>query len=38
VRFDASRALRMGFKADTGIDAVIAGFVEDELPGGQPVR
>jgi len=38
VRFDASRALGMGFKADTGIDAVIAGFIEDELPGGQPVR
>jgi len=38
VRFDASRALGMGFKADTGIDAVIAGFIEDELPGGKPVR
>ena len=38
VRFDASRALGMGFKADASIDAVIAGFIEDELPGGKPVR
>ena len=37
VRFDAKRALGMGFKADAGIDAVIAGFIEDEL-GGKPIR
>jgi nucleoside-diphosphate-sugar epimerase len=36
VRFDAARALAMGFSADQSIDAIIAAFIADELPGGKP--
>ncbi len=32
-RFDPARALAMGFEADTGVDAVIAAFIEDDLGG-----
>jgi nucleoside-diphosphate-sugar epimerase len=32
-RFDASRALELGFRADASFDAIIAAHVEDELDG-----
>jgi nucleoside-diphosphate-sugar epimerase len=32
-RFDASRALELGFRADASFDAIVAAHVEDELGG-----
>jgi hypothetical protein len=33
-RFDARRAIELGFAADASFDAIIAAHVEDELGGG----
>jgi UDP-glucose 4-epimerase len=36
-RFDARRAIALGFAADASFDAIIAAHIEDEL-GGRPAR